>query len=214
MKKAGYLTLVLVSSLALGACKASLPEENRSNTLADSSTQTDGAAGAGKLDVASYFNPDGTAKRPDNWRSWVHVGTARLPIGFKNIIDQMPIKTAEYIETYVEPAAFAEYKKTGIWPEGTRIVKEFVAIKPKEDAFQIIAEDYYTGLALLIKDSSKFPKETGNLGYFNFGHHKQPYADSSVLMPREQCSSCHENLASKQQFIFADRHIGLGDLPQ
>lgn len=46
-----------------------------------------------------------------------------------NIIDGQPIAASEYIDTYIEPQSFANYTKTGTWPDGTQIVKEFTATK-------------------------------------------------------------------------------------
>lgn len=159
-----------------------------------------------KLPVS--FNNDGTVNRPLNHREWVNVGTALIPEGTINIIDSMPIKTKEYIDTYVEPKSFAIYMATGKWPNGTQIVKEFTALDEAKPG-EVITESHYNGLAMLVKDTKRFSAETGHLGYFNFGHHKEPYQSSSKLMPRKQCSICHEGLASDQQYIFSDHHIGL-----
>lgn len=154
------------------------------------------------------FNADGTVNRPLKHRQWVNVGTTLIPQGEINIIDDLPIPNSEYIDTYVEPMAFAIYMATGTWPNGTQIVKEFTATKPA-DAGEVLAESHYNGLAMLVKDVQRFPAETGHLGYFNFGHHSEPYETTSKVLPREQCSACHEALASEQQYIFADHHIGL-----
>lgn len=161
-----------------------------------------------QLKLPVSFNPDGTVDRPFNFRQWVNVGTTLIPKGTVNIIDGNEITTDEYIDTYVEPKSFAIYMATGVWPNGTQIVKEFTAVKEAEPG-QVVTESHYNGLAMLVKDTERFPAETGHLGYFNFGHHPEPYELRSSLMPREQCSGCHEATASEQQFIFADHHIGL-----
>ncbi len=164
------------------------------------------ADGQFKLPVS--FNSDGTVNRPLDHRQWVNVGTTLIPRGEINIIDGNAIQTSEYIDTYVEPAAFAIYMATGVWPNGTQIVKEFTATAPPEDGEPLV-ESHYNGLAMLVKDVERYPAETGHLGYFNFGHHPEPYNAKATLMGRDTCSSCHEALASDQQFIFADHHIGL-----
>lgn len=163
-----------------------------------------------KLPVS--FNADGSVNLPQNYRQWVNVGTTLLPKGEVNIIDGQPIAASEYIDTYVEPQSFAIYMETGAWLDGTQIVKEFTATKDAAPD-EVLVESHYTGLAMLIKDAERFPAETGHLGYFNFGHHREPYEPTAALMPREQCSSCHEALAADQQFIFADHHIGLQRKP-
>ena len=115
------------------------------------------------------FNADGTVNRPFNHRQWVNVGTTLIPQGEINIIDDLPIPTSEYIDTYVEPMAFAIHMATGTWPNGTQIVKEFTATK-QAGAGEVLTESHYNGLAMLVKDVQRFPAETGHLGYFNFGH--------------------------------------------
>ncbi|MBX3347167.1 MAG: cytochrome P460 family protein [Nitrospira sp.] len=154
------------------------------------------------------FNKDGSLDRPVGYRGWVHVGSTILPKGSVNIIENKPIPTNEIINTYVKPWVYDAYMKTGLWPEGTMIVKEFVALgEPDEDG--LVHEIYFAGLAALVKDSKIFPAQTGHLGYFAFGHQREPYLERAVLADRFKCSSCHEKLASDQQYIFGDRHIGL-----
>lgn len=196
MKMKYTLTALLLASLAiLSACK--MTESSRSQA----------GGNAPRVALAS-FNPDGTVNRPQNHRQWVHVGTAMLPKGSVNIIDDKMMEHDEYIKTYVEPGAYSGYMKTGVWPEGSQFVKEF-AIVQGVGADGITTESHYGGLALIVKDSTKYPKETGNLGYFNFGHHREPYENTSKLMTRTKCSACHEANASNQQYIFSSRHIGL-----
>ena len=74
------------------------------------------------------FAADGSARRPVEWRQWVHVGTRYKPIGL-NILDQKLTKTPEILNAYVEPSAMAVYQQTGQWPEGAQIVKEFTAVQ-------------------------------------------------------------------------------------
>lgn len=156
----------------------------------------------------AIFNADGSINQPVGYRQWQHVGSTLLPKGRTSIIDLQPIATDELMNAYVEPTAYRAYMKNGVWPEGTRIVKEFVAIKvPGED--QVLHEDHYAGLTMIVKDSTRFPEETAHLGYFAFGHQPEPYSARAMPMPRQSCSTCHEASAKDQQNIFADRHIGL-----
>jgi hypothetical protein len=72
------------------------------------------------------------------------------------------------MDTYVEPSAFAEYKKTGKWPDGTQIVKELSLIKIGDDYDKVtfacstpagagIFEDHFIGVDMMAKDSKRFP---------------------------------------------------------
>jgi hypothetical protein len=160
-----------------------------------------------KINLPVQYNEDGSVDKPLHYRQWVNVGTFILPKGAVNIIDLKPAETAEALDTYVEPHTYAIYMATGVWPEGAQLVKEFTALaEPAEDGS--VSESHFIGLSYIIKDSSRFPDETANLGYFQFGHKRQ-LEDTASLMPRDRCSFCHEENASYQQNIFADRHIGL-----
>lgn len=47
------------------------------------------------------------------------------------------VVTPQMMDTYVEPSAFAGYKRTAKWPDGTQIVKELSLIKIGDD-FDIV----------------------------------------------------------------------------
>jgi hypothetical protein len=74
------------------------------------------------------FTSDGSAIQPIRWRQWVHVGTRYKPIGL-NILDQKLTKTPEILNAFVEPGAMKTYERTGQWPEGAQIAKEFTAVQ-------------------------------------------------------------------------------------
>ena len=78
------------------------------------------------LAAIASFDADGSLGLPQGYRHWVHVGTRLKPIGI-NILDGLPTKTPEIFNAYVEPHAFTLFRKTGRWPDGTQIVKEFSA---------------------------------------------------------------------------------------
>ena len=41
-----------------------------------------------------------------------------------------------------------------------------------------------------VKDSKRFPKSNG-WGFFTFGHHPLPYAESAKESPVTECAFCH-----------------------
>ena len=77
------------------------------------------------------FTDDDAAVLPVGYRQWTHIGTRIKPIGI-NILEGEMTKTPEIFNAFVEPVAFAIHERTGIWPEGTRIVKKFSAIRVGE----------------------------------------------------------------------------------
>ena len=120
------------------------------------------------------FPADGSATRPIGWREWVHVGTRYKPIGV-NILDQKLTETPEILNAYVEPSAMAVYERTGLWPEGAQIIKEFTAVQVgagcdtttfvcSTEFGEGIYESGFIGLGFMVKDSMRFPGQPRSLG--------------------------------------------------
>jgi Cytochrome P460 len=169
----------------------------------------------------AHFRPDGQIVLPVGYRQWQHVGTRYKPDGI-NILDGLPAKTPEVLNAYVEPGAFAIFEKTGGWPDGTQIVKEFSAVevgKGCDDTTHVCTNDlgrglyesHFNGLGMMVKDARRFPSAPGNWGYFTFGHKPPPYDPVVTVSPRANCSSCHEKLATDTDYVISRAHIGLDD---
>jgi hypothetical protein len=163
------------------------------------------------------FNSDGSAIRPIGWRQWVHVGTRYKPIGL-NILDQKLTKTPEILNAFVEPGAMEAYERTGQWPEGTQIAKEFTAVQvgtgcdPKTFVCSTqfgdgIYESGFIGLGYMVKDAIRFPDQPGHWGYFSFGHQPPPYL--STAKSTTTCVACHVKLAAGTDYVISKAHIGL-----
>jgi hypothetical protein len=167
----------------------------------------------------AVFNQDGSVQLPTGYRRWQHVG-ARVKTSGNSVLDGSKIVVPQVMDAYVEPEAFESYRRTGKWPEGTRIVKEFSSIKTGSDCNESsficstpyglgIFETRYIGLGMMVKDSRRFPAETGHWGYFSFLLDGQRYASVSPVRARSQCSGCHEALAAGTDYVFSNTHIGL-----
>ena len=170
--------------------------------------------------LRAHFNAKGEVLLPVGYRQWEHVGTRDNAIGKISIVDGKPIKTPEVLEAYVEPGAFAAYQKTGHWPDGSQLVKEFSAVRVgagcQADTYlcttefgEGIFQTGYVGLGMMVKDERRFPDAPGHWGFFEFGHHAPPYDPVSAVRPASQCSDCHVNLASDTDFVISRAHIGL-----
>jgi predicted CXXCH cytochrome family protein len=167
----------------------------------------------------ALFNEDGSLQLPTGYRQWQHVG-ARVKTSGNSVLDGSKIVVPQLMNVYVEPAAFEVYRSTGKWPEGTRIVKEFSAIKTGQgcDATSFICatpygfgvfEDRFIGLGMMVKDSRRFPAQTGHWGYFSFLLEGEHYGSVSPVRSRAQCSACHEAHAAASDYVFSETHIGL-----
>lgn len=166
------------------------------------------------------FTADNQAQLPVGYRQWLHVGTRDNAKGKISIIDGQPTQTPEVLNAYVEPGAFVEYMKTGKWPDGSVMVKEFSAVRVgagcQADTYlcttefgEGIFETGYVGLGMMVKDAKRFPDAPGHWGFFEFGHHAPPYEPVSAVRPAGQCSNCHVRLASDTDFVISRAHIGL-----
>ncbi len=137
---------------------------------------------------------DNRTSIPEGFREWVFIGAPLTPNGLNGGAAGFP----EFHHVYVEPGAYADYKRTGEFPEGTTIVKELVLLKEAayEDGSRDEASgrgyfaDRFAGIDMMVKDSERFA-ETNGWGFFNFGHHEPPYAETAAAAPNEACAACH-----------------------
>lgn len=155
------------------------------------------------------YTADGQAVRPDNWRSWVYVGTPLTP----NALNGGSAPFPEFHNVYVEPSAFAAYSATGEWPEGTQIAKELVLVRQGNSCdantgacSEVSGVGYFQGefqgLELAVKDNAVFGDQPGGWAYFSFGHQPEPYNRTAPAFPAASCNSCHEANAA-DDFVFS-----------
>ena len=121
--------------------------------------------------LRAHFNSKGEALLPEGYRQWVHVGTRDNAPGKLSILDGKPTTTPEVLDAYVEPSAFAAYQRTGKWPDGSQMVKEFAAVRTGKgcqpqtylcttEFGEGIFETGYTGLGMMVKDEKRFPSSS------------------------------------------------------
>jgi len=149
---------------------------------------------------AATYNEDGELVLPEGFREWVFIGAPLTPNGLNNGEAGFP----EFHHVFVNPDAFAVYKRTGRFPEGTVIAKELVLLQPGDypdgsknapSGRGFFAGDAH-GMDVMVKDSRRFG-ETNGWGFFNFGHHAPPYASSAPAASAANCAACHSANAGK-----------------
>jgi hypothetical protein len=98
-------------------------------------SHTTSAVAAQGQGAASVLLPDGTARIPAGFRSWVFVGAPLTPEGLNSGMyncDQPGGCTKsnfpEYHHVYIEQKNIDAYLRTGDFPEGTVIVKELTRV--------------------------------------------------------------------------------------
>jgi len=196
--------LMLAAAAAVASCTPAVSGEQRS-------TDT-GLPAPTKL----VFNEQGQAALPKGYRSWVHAYTAWEGIT-TTILDGTVTKTPEFHSVYVEPNTYRTFMRTGKWPEGSLMVKEFstTSIDPencgtppahvcKFSTSNVIFPHGQTGIGLMLKDSKRYPKEPGGWVYFSFGHKAPPYEPFSPVRPRAQCAQCHiDHVGPKNDYVWS-----------
>jgi hypothetical protein len=131
---------------------------------------------------------------PAGFREWVFLGAPLTPNGLNGGEAGFP----EFHHVYIEPGAYADYKRTGEFPEGTTIVKELVLLKEgdyddgsrDEASGRGYFAESFAGIDMMVKNSERFA-ETNGWGFFNFGHHAPPYAETAAATPNDACAFCH-----------------------
>lgn len=179
---------LLVVILAVGVVAVSSLPRNPSSVAADTQHST------------AVFDSDGKMKLPTGYRRWVFVGAPLTPNGLNNGKAGFP----EYHHVYVEEKNLDVYLKTGSFPEGTVIVKELTRVLnptfPDGSRTEPSGRGYFNGefngMDVTVKDSKRFANTNG-WGFFNFGHHPLPYAESAKEASAAECAGCHASFVAK-----------------
>jgi len=165
---------------------------------------------------SAVFDSDGKLRLPDppTFRRWVFVGAPLTPNGLNNGKANFP----EYHHVYIEQKNVEAYLKTGEFPEGTIIVKELTRVlKPNfpdgsrtEPSGRGYFNGEYNGIDVTVKDSKRFAKTNG-WGFFTFGHHPVPYAESAAEASATECASCHQTFVAKTDMTWVQFYPLLRD---
>lgn len=141
---------------------------------------------------------------PTDFHEWVFLGSPLTPHALNGGNAPFP----EYHNVYVQREAFAEYRRSGEWPEGTIMLKELQlttpGTNPDGSSVEVSGRGYFpgarNGIDISVKDSRRF-KESNGWGFFNFGHHAPPYAQTASPQPIEACAGCH--IANADNMVFS-----------
>lgn len=139
------------------------------------------------------FTADGKLIRPAGWREWVFVGSPLTPNSLNGGAAPFP----EFHSVYIDPVSWAHWKKTGKFREGTLIAKELTLVgETSATSGKGFFNGELQGFEIAHKDSKKYSKETDGWAYYTFGHHAEPYANSTAAMPTAACAACHTGAAA------------------
>ncbi len=149
---------------------------------------------------APKWTAEGQLVLPEGYHEWVYLGSPLTP----NALNGGEAGFPEYHNVYMQPEAYRAYKETGEFPEGTIMLKELQLTHPAEhedgSRNEVSGRGFFpaarNGIDIAVKDSTRFG-DTNNWGYFNFGHHAPPYAETAAAAPAEACAQCHIDNATK-----------------
>jgi hypothetical protein len=134
------------------------------------------------------FNSAGEMIRPSGWREWIYVGTPLTP----NSLNGGHAPFPEFHNVYIDPKSWAQYKKTGVFRDGTVIAKELARVG---DTSATSGKGFFmgefAGFEIAYKSAKHLPKEPGNWAYYSFGHKPEPYAETAAKQPVAACAACH-----------------------
>ena len=162
----------------------------------------------------AVFDSNGRLQLPCGYRRWVFVGAPLTPNGLNNGKAGFP----EYHHVYVEEKNLDVYLKTGSFPEGTVIVKELTRVLnptfPDGSRTEPSGRGYFNGefngMDVTVKDSKRFANTNG-WGFFNFGHHPLPYAESAKEASVAECAGCHASFVAKTDMTWVQFYPLLRD---
>jgi hypothetical protein len=137
------------------------------------------------------FDGAGRMLRPEGYRRWVFLG-ANYGMGYSEgeTLNVQKTKNATFHNIYLQPEAYAEFAKTGVYPEGAMLVMEVV--KPGTHASinkQGVFQADVLGIEVGVKDSRRFGAE--KWAYFKFFTSEGKKLNEAKAFPKEGCWNCH-----------------------
>jgi len=140
--------------------------------------------------LAQQYTKDGELMRPKDYREWIFLSSG-IGMTYTGGSSQNPA----FENVFVNPEAYREFLKTGIWPDKTVLILE---IRASESRVTINKDGrVQTKIAAMeahVKDSARG-------GWAFYGFHDA--GDKGTLFPKTaDCYSCHEkNAATDTTFV-------------
>ena len=157
------------------------------------------ALAADPATAGPQFDERGELMRPEDYRSWVFLNTA-LGLTYGPNRPQAGAPPV-FTSVFVNPKAYAEFQKSGQWPDGTIFALEvrpgIAAVSALDGA---ITQGARRALEVAVRDSSRYPD--GGWSYFSFDPPRDTpaaFRERAAPFPRTAgCYSCHAKHAAVQ----------------
>ena len=136
--------------------------------------------------AVARFDDKGALVLPEGIEKWVFMG-ASLGMGYNPKITFDPETPGNFQTVLMEPTAYAEFERTGKFPEGTLFA--MLVHGPQTDVSinqngYVMGESH--GIEIHLKDKARFP-ETG----FNFYFFGPKETRAAALPVPNECTKCH-----------------------
>lgn len=153
------------------------------------------------------FTDAGELVRPEDYRTWVYVGSPLTPNDMNNGAAAFP----EFHNVYIDPGAYEEYKQTGEFRDGTVFVKELVSVGTKSSfSGKGYFQGEYLGVEAMVKNEERYSEFPGSWGFFRFTDEEAAKEGRLGTQKRTapnvaaNCTGCHA--AADQDRIFTQHY--------
>lgn len=167
--------------------------------------------------VAPKYSEDGKLMVPENYRGWVFIGAsiglnyteeAKKETGAAGTEAESAPEPAAGTEaphynpgmfhhTYMQPEAYAQYRKTGEFPEKTMMILEIFEsvgkVRPDTKGF---SQGRRVALEVSVKDRERVEE---GWAYYNFALKDNRPAAAARPLPKGMCYKCHETHANEDR---------------
>lgn len=209
-KRVWILTIVVMAAATIGLVKNT---ENKGVFAAQNVSE----AVPSPSSTTAQFTSDGKLKLPVGFRKWVFLGAPLTP----NALNGGEASFPEFHHVYVEEKNLDAYLKNGAFPEGTILIKELTRVLkptfPDGSRTEPSGRGYFNGelngIDASVKDSKRFAKTNG-WGYFTFGHHPMPYAQTAAESSVSECAGCHLGNVANTDMTWVQFYPILRDAPK
>jgi hypothetical protein len=152
--------------------------------------------------AAPEYTADGAVRFPADYRDWIFMSSG-VGMTYGPAAAQQTPANPLFDSVFVNPAAWAEFKKTGKWPDGTMFILE---VRKSLSEGSINRGGHFqgeiSGIEASVKDTKRFP---GNgWAYFTFGGGggSAPRTEAKALGLKASCYGCHSaNGATDNTFV-------------
>ncbi len=137
---------------------------------------------------APAFTAEGRLEYPQDYREWVYVSSG-LDMSYSDRGGGMGHSMFDNV--FVQPKAYREFVRTGLWPDGTLLALEVRAAAEKGSINQHgkFQTGELMGFEVHVKDTKRFQ---GGWGFFSF---RGPEPAQMIPMTQD-CYSCHRDHAA------------------